>query len=43
MSRQDASFAKPQAAKDGKISGALTIEQPEQFWGPSRFLIIVRS
>jgi uncharacterized phage infection (PIP) family protein YhgE len=43
LSRQNAAFAKPQAAKDGKISGALTIEQPERFWEASRFLIIVRA
>jgi len=43
LSRQNVSFAKAQAAKDGKISGALTIEQPEQFWATSPFLIIVRS
>jgi predicted nucleic acid-binding Zn-ribbon protein len=43
MSRQNVSFAKAQAAKDGKISGSLTIEQPEQFWATSPFLIIVRS
>ena len=29
--------------KDGKISGALEIQQPEQFWAPSKFLILVRS
>jgi hypothetical protein len=43
MSRQNVGFAKAAAAKDGKISGALTIEQPEQFWATSPFLIIVRS
>ncbi|HTE46527.1 MAG TPA: hypothetical protein VK636_14845 [Gemmatimonadaceae bacterium] len=43
MSRQNPSFAKAQVEKDGKIAGALTIEQPESFWEPSRFLIIVRS
>jgi hypothetical protein len=37
------SFAKPQTFKDGKISGGLTIDQPEQFWANSRYLIIVRS
>jgi hypothetical protein len=42
-SRQNASYAKPQAEKDGKIAGALTIEQPERFWESSRFLIIVRT
>jgi uncharacterized phage infection (PIP) family protein YhgE len=43
LSRQNVMFAKAAAAKDGKISGALTIEQPEQFWATSPFLIIVRS
>lgn len=42
-SRQDPTYAQPQTSKDGKISGGLTIDQPERFWGPSRFLIIVRS
>jgi uncharacterized phage infection (PIP) family protein YhgE len=43
LSRQNASYAKPQTEKDGKIAGALTIEQPERFWETSRFLIIVRT
>jgi len=43
VSRQNAAFAAPAAEKDGKILGALTINQPEQFWENSRFLIIVRS
>ncbi len=43
LSRQNPSYAAPQAQKDGKIAGGLTINQPEQFWEPSRFLIIVRS
>jgi polyhydroxyalkanoate synthesis regulator phasin len=43
LSRQNVMFSKAAAAKDGKISGALTIEQPEQFWATSPFLIIVRS
>jgi predicted nucleic acid-binding Zn-ribbon protein len=43
LTRQNVSFAKAQAEKDGKIAGALTIEQPESFWETSRFLIIVRS
>jgi predicted nucleic acid-binding Zn-ribbon protein len=42
-SRQNVSFAAPAAEKDGKILGALTIKQPEQFWSNSRFLIIVKS
>ncbi len=43
LTRQNVSFAKPQQFKDGKISGGLTIDQPEQFWANSRYLIIVRS
>jgi predicted nucleic acid-binding Zn-ribbon protein len=43
LSRQNVTFAKSAGGHDGKISGALTIEQPEQFWEPSKFLIIVRS
>ena len=43
VSRQNVSYAKAQAEKDGKISGALTIDQPERFWENSRFLIIVRN
>jgi hypothetical protein len=42
-SRQDPTYAQPQTAKDGKIAGGLTIDQPERFWAPSRYLIIVRS
>jgi hypothetical protein len=42
VSRQNAVYARPAAEKRGKIAGALTIESPEQFWEPSRFLIIVR-
>jgi len=43
LSRQNPTYAAPQVQKDGKIAGGLTIEQPERFWQPSRFLIIVRS
>jgi hypothetical protein len=43
LTRQNASFAKAATMKDGKIAGQLQIEQPEQFWETSRFLIIVRS
>ena len=43
FTRQSLSFASPVSAKDGKISGGLKIDQPEQFWGPSKFLIIVKS
>ena len=43
LSRQNPAYVTPQAQKDGKIAGALTIDQPERFWENSRFLIIVRS
>jgi uncharacterized phage infection (PIP) family protein YhgE len=43
LSRQNPSFAAPTQSKDGKIAGSLEIDQPEQFWAPSRFLILVRS
>jgi hypothetical protein len=43
LSRQNVSFAAPQALKDKKIVGGLTILEPEQFWAASRFLIIVRA
>jgi hypothetical protein len=43
LSRQNPTYTLPQAQKDGKIVGGLTIEQPERFWQPSRFLILVRS
>jgi len=42
LSRQNPTYTVPQAEKDGKIVGGLTIEQPERFWQPSRFLIIVK-
>ncbi|MEO6878412.1 MAG: hypothetical protein ABI205_08025, partial [Gemmatimonadaceae bacterium] len=43
LSRQNPAYTAPHDTKDGKIVGALTISEPEQFWQPSRFLIIVRS
>lgn len=43
FTRQNPSYAAPFAAKDGKLSGGLRIEQPEKFWEPSKFLIIVKA
>ena len=43
LSRQNPAFAAPLTAKDGKITGGLRIDQPENFWANSRFLIVVRS
>jgi len=42
VSRQNPAFAGVNA-KEAKIAGSLEIQQPEQFWAPSRFLILVRS
>jgi hypothetical protein len=39
FSRQNPAYVTPQATKDGKIAGGLTIDQPERFWETSRFLI----
>jgi hypothetical protein len=42
VSRQNTQFAsKPD--KNGTFAGAITIEDGEQFWSPSKFLIVVRS
>jgi len=43
FSRQNPSYASPFTAKDGKMSGGLRIDQPEKFWEPSKFLIIVKA
>lgn len=43
ISRQNPDFVTPEKQNDGKISGGLTITRPDQFWGASKFLIIVRS
>lgn len=43
FTRQNPTYASPFAARDGKMSGGLRIDQPERFWEPSKFLIIVRS
>jgi hypothetical protein len=43
FTRQNPSYASPFAAKDGKLSGGLRIDQPEKFWEPSKFLIIVKA
>lgn len=42
VSRQNTQFAsKP--GKNGAFEGAITIEDGEQFWAPSKYLIVVRS
>jgi predicted nucleic acid-binding Zn-ribbon protein len=42
FTRQNPAFASPFSSKDGKFSGGLRIDQPERFWEPSKFLIIVK-
>jgi len=42
FSRQNPQYASPFQSKDGKISGGLRVDQPEKFWAPSRFLILVK-
>lgn len=43
FTRQNPVYASPFSAHDGKLSGGLRIDQPERFWEPSRFLIIIKS
>jgi hypothetical protein len=41
VSRQNVEHLEVKPDKDGKVHGALRIADPEEFWGPSRFLILV--
>jgi hypothetical protein len=41
VSRQDPSLIEQAQGSDGKPSGDLHISQPAEFWGPSKYLIIV--
>ena len=43
FTRQSLNYAAPIAAGGGKISGGLRIDDPEHFWAPSKFLIILKS
>jgi len=43
FSRQNPIYAAPFSSHDGKLSGGLRIEQPDRFWEPSKFLIIVKA
>jgi hypothetical protein len=42
VTRQDLDFATPAAKKDDRIRGSLTVDSPEKFWEPSKFLVLVR-
>lgn len=43
FTRQNPAYASPFASRDGKLAGGLRIDQPDRFWEPSKFLIIVKS
>jgi hypothetical protein len=43
FTRQSLYYASPSAAKNGKLSGGLHIDEPEHFWEPSKFLIIIKA
>ncbi|MEP7345066.1 MAG: hypothetical protein ABI877_07360 [Gemmatimonadaceae bacterium] len=42
VSRQNLAFTNLAAARDAKVRGSITITDPEKFWKPSRFLILVQ-
>jgi hypothetical protein len=42
VSRQSATYLAAGVAKDGKVSGAVEIAQPEEFWSASKYLILVQ-
>ena len=41
VTRQSPEFLASEVTKDGKVRGELKIAAPEQFWSPSRYLILV--
>jgi hypothetical protein len=42
ISRQSPSHLTSTVAKDGKVTGSVEISQPEEFWSPSKYLILVQ-
>jgi hypothetical protein len=42
VSRQSPTYLAAGVAKDGKVSGAVEIAQPEEFWSASKYLILVQ-
>jgi myosin heavy subunit len=42
VSRQSPSFLGSNVSKDGKVKGSVEIGQPEEFWSPSKYLILVQ-
>lgn len=43
VSRQDILAADTSSFKDGKVTGQLRISEPETFWAPSKYLILVQN
>jgi hypothetical protein len=43
VSRQDMAYVDSSAVRDGKVMGTLRINSPEEFWAPSRYLILVQN
>lgn len=41
VSRQDLTYADTATIRDGKLKGQLHISRPEEFWAPSKYLILV--
>jgi myosin heavy subunit len=42
VSRQSPSYLGSNVSKDGKVKGSVEIGQPEEFWSPSKYLILVQ-
>ncbi|MBA3497406.1 MAG: hypothetical protein H0T86_09895 [Gemmatimonadales bacterium] len=42
VSRQSPTYLAAGVSKDGKVTGAVEIAQPEEFWSPSKYLILVQ-
>jgi hypothetical protein len=42
VSRQDLTYTDVAIAKDMKVRGSLRITDPERFWAPSKYLILVQ-
>ncbi|MBS1240979.1 MAG: hypothetical protein H6R40_406, partial [Gemmatimonadetes bacterium] len=43
VSRHDIAYAEAPVLNRGKFKGSLTITSPQQFWSPSKYLIIVEN
>lgn len=43
VSRHSLDLVEPETVRGGKVGGALRVTAPEEFWGSSKFLILVRA